>query len=182
VELIDRGGESYRVADPDWDAPLDSVYSLRRGGPWNAPGSFPVTYLNADITAARANARRMLTDQLNGQPFGAEDLDPSQLPILVTTVVPRRNYLDIITHDGEVANGLPETYPLDRTGRLIGHDRCQPIGQAAWAAALPGVACRSAAGPEPGQLEELAFFDRREVMLEALAIQPFEEWYGPFDW
>lgn len=178
VELIERGGDYYRVADPDWDDPLDSRYSMRRGGRWNAPGSFPVTYLSADLSTARANARRILTDQLRGQPFGAEDLDPAQLPILVVTAAPRRDYLDIISRSGVVANGLPETYPLDRTGHLVEHDRCQSIGQAAWDAALPGVACRSAVGPG----EEMAYFDHHEVLLERLAVQTFTEWYGPFDW
>lgn len=180
--VIERGGEHCRVADPAWDDRLDGSYSMRFGGRWNAPGSFPVTYLNADVDTARANARRLLADRLRGQPFGAEDLDPSELPVLVWTEVPTGEHLDVVTSTGIVANGLPRSYPTDVTGGVVPHDRCRPIGQRAWDAALGGVACRSAAEHAPRDGEELAFFDRPEADLVVTLVQPFEEWYGTFDW
>lgn len=141
-----------------------------------------MTYLNADLGTARANARRFLADQLRGQPFGAEDLDPSELPILVWTDVPTKRYLDILTTNGVVANGLPKSYQGDGVGGIVPYARCQPVGQQAWDDGLPGVACRSAAEHAPPGGEELAFFDRHEVELAAKLVQPFEELYGPFDW
>ncbi|HUY21390.1 MAG TPA: RES domain-containing protein [Acidimicrobiales bacterium] len=182
MEVIERGGEHCRVADPDWEDLLDGSYSMRFGGRWNAPGSFPVIYLNADLDTARANARHLLTERLRGQPFMAEDLDPAQLPVLVWAAAPARRYLDVVTRDGIVANGLPTTYPLDESGQVVPRTRCQPIGQGAWEGGLPGVAGRPAVESAPPTGEELAFFDRHEVELEVTLVQPFEQWYGPFDW
>ena len=116
MEVINREGEYYRVADPTWSDPLVGSYSMRFGGRWNARGSFPVTYLNADVPTARANARRFLTEGFQGQPFGAEDIDPSELPMLVSTDVPDAQYLDVVTRAGSVRNGLPATYPGDGAG------------------------------------------------------------------
>jgi len=58
---------------------------------------------------------------------------------------------------------------------------CQPVGQRAWDDAHPRIACRSAAAHAPSGGEELAWFDRHEVELQAKQTQSFEEWYGPFD-
>jgi len=182
MEVIGRSGEYYRVADPAWEDPLDGRYSMRVGRRWNAPGSFPVTYLNADLGTARANARYLLTQALAGQPFSAADLDPSERPVLVTTDIPEDHHLDVVTPAGAVANGLPETYPDDGTGAAVAWSVCQVIGQQAWDAGLPGIACRSAAPGAPAEGEELAFFDRPEVSLQAKATRAFEDWYGPVDW
>jgi hypothetical protein len=182
MEVIDRDGEYYRVADRAWDDPLDGSYSMRFGARWNPAGSFPVTYLNADLETARANARHFLTEKLRGQPFGAEDLERSELPILISLVVPDRAYLDVVTRDAIVLNGLPPTYPADGFGNVVPWGVCQPIGQRAWDDAHPGIACRSAAVHAPSGGEELAWFDRHEIELQARQTQSFEEWYGPFDW
>ena len=182
MEVIDREGEYYRVADSAWSDPLDGSYSMRFGARWNAPGSFPVTYLNADVGTARANARRFLTEGLQGQPFSVEDLDPAELPVLVSTDVPDGQYLDVVTRPGCVGNGLPPTYPSDGAGGIVAWTVCQKVGQEAWDADLPGVACRSAAAGAPNDGEELAWFDRHVVTLEAKETQAFEDWYGPIDW
>lgn len=182
MDVIHRDGEYYRVADPQWEHPLDGSFSMRFGGRWNAPASFPVTYLNADLGTARANARHLLTEKLSGQPFAAEDLESSELPILLSLDIPPRAYLDIVSGSGIVANGLPATYPSDGMGCIVPWDVCQPIGQKAWNEELPGIACRSAAAHAPPEGEELAWFDRHEVELEVKNTQPFDEWYGPFDW
>ena len=182
MEVIDREGEYYRVADSAWSDPLDGSYSMRFGARWNAPGSFPVTYLNADVGTARANARRFLTEGLQGQPFSVEDLDPAELPVLVSTDVPDGQYLDVVTRPGCVGNGLPPKYPSDGAGGIVARTVCQKVGQEAWDADLPGVACRSAAAGAPNDGEELAWFDRHIVTLEAKETQAFEDWYGPIDW
>lgn len=182
TEIVDRAGEYCRVADPSWGDPLDGSFSMRFGARWNAPGSFPVTYLNADLGTARANAKRLLTEKLRGQPFTAQDLDPSELPVLVPVDVPRRSHLDVVTPEGIVGNGLPATYPTDGASALVPWGTCQPIGRQAWDSGLSGIACRSAAEHAPPEGEELAWFDRHDVELVAQDRQPFEEWYGPFDW
>ena len=183
MELIERGGEYLCVADPGWPNPLDGSFSMQHGGRWNAPGTFPVVYLNREVGTARANARRMLTEKLHGQPFGAEDLDPSELPILVTVDVPARDHLDVVTPKGIVENGLPATYPTGFDGARVPWDLCQPVGQMAWDRGLPGIACRSAAEHAPPDGEELAWFDRQPGAVQSRG-QPvsFEGWYGPFDW
>ncbi len=182
MEVIDRDGEYYRVADPAWEDPLDGSYSMRFGARWNAVGSFPVIYLNADRGTARANARHFLTEKLRGQPFAAEDLERSELPVLISLDVSDRRYLDVVTREAIVLNGLPPTYPADGMGNIIPWDVCQPVGQKAWDEELPGIACRSAAAHAPSDGVELAWFDRHEVELQAKQTQSFEEWYGPFDW
>ncbi|MHB1487851.1 MAG: RES family NAD+ phosphorylase [Acidimicrobiales bacterium] len=182
MEVIDREGEYYRVADPAWDDPLDGSYSMRFGARWNAQGSFPVTYLNADLATARANARHFLTEGLRGQPFSAEDFDPSERPVLVSVDVPEDHHLDVVTRTGCVSNGLPATYPNDDTGNVVAWTVCQRVGQQSWDADLPGIACRSAAIGAPSGGEELAWFDRHEVALEPKETRAFKDWYGLIDW
>src|ERR1700712_84431 len=113
MQTTRRNGEHLRVAAPGWANPLDGSYSMRLGGRWNAPGTFPVTYLSADMATARANARHFLTRRLARQPFSADDLEISELPVLVSVVLPDAEHLDAATADGCQVNGLPTGYPLD---------------------------------------------------------------------
>lgn len=182
MEVTKRGGEYLRVADPSWDEPLDGSYSMRYGGRWNAKGSFPVVYLNANVRTARANARHKLTEQLRGQPVSANDLDPSELPVLVHTEVPDDHFLDVVTEAGVAAAGLPSTYPHDATGAGVPHALGQEVGQKAWITDLPGIACRSAAPHAPRDGEELAWFERDGRLEPSGPAEPFENWYGSFDW
>jgi hypothetical protein len=172
LRRIRRSGRYLRVTEPDWEEPLDGTHAAQRGGRWNPPESFPVVYLCRSVEVARANVYRLLADQ----PYGPEDLRPEAAPVLVVTTVPRRHYLDVITDAGCRAVGLPATYPRDSSRRLIGHARCQRIGERAWAEGLPGVASRSAASTAPRDGEELAYFvrDRRLVARETIS---FEEWF-----
>ena len=170
--LVTRGGVYVRVADPDWDDPLSGEYAQARGGRWNAPGSFPVVYLNGDERVARAN----LLKRFAGLPYGPEDLEPSSAPVLVSTVVPEDDFVDVLSDAGCVAVGLPATYPLDDDGTPVPHEVCQPMGQAAWDAGLPGIACRSAAPAAPPGGEELARFDKGEP-LTPLEIRRFADWF-----
>ncbi|MHB1554732.1 MAG: RES family NAD+ phosphorylase [Acidimicrobiales bacterium] len=155
-----RQGEStcFRVADPDWEDPFDGSHSMRRGQRWNARGSFPVTYLNANEETAEANAQYML-QKVAGIGVDADDLERGQLPVIIPCVVPERTVLDVISDAGCLDAGLETTYPLDAHGAVVPHSRCQPIGLSAWEAGLDGIGCRSAALlGEDGR--ELAWFDR----------------------
>jgi hypothetical protein len=169
---ISRGGRYLRVADPYWDDPLSGEHAKSRGGRWNPPGSFPVAYLNRDERVARANVLR----RFDGLPYGPEDLDPETAPVLVGTVVPRRRCVDVVTDAGCLSGGLPTTYPRDESGRTVPHERCRPLGQAAWDARLPGIACRSAAPAAPADGEELAWFDRGDG-LSVADVRPFDDWF-----
>jgi hypothetical protein len=148
----------FRVADPDWEDPFDGSYSMLQGQRWNARGSFPVTYLNANEETAEANGRYMLS-KVAGIGVDVDDLERGQLPVIIPYVVPDRTVLDIISDAGCLDAGLETTYPLDQDGAVVPHSRCQPIGQRAWDAGLDGVGCRSAAllGDDG---RELAWFDR----------------------
>ena len=183
MESLERGGAYLRCASPSWSDPFDGSYSMRFGGRWNGPGTFPVVYLNANRETAKANARRLLTKGFNSVFVSAEDLDPSELPTLIATIVLDEQYIDIVSDGGCAAAGLPTTYPLDANGQEIAHSSCQPIGAAAWAEGDLGIACRSAAPGATSDGEELAYFDRPGRKLEAVGEPiPFDDWYGPIDW
>lgn len=174
ARTLERGGEYFRVADPDWADPLDGSFAARRGGRWNPPDSFPVVYLAATVAVARANVYR----KLEGQPFGPEDLEPHAAPVLVTAEVPAADYLDAITDEGLRALGLPARYPTDEEGEPVGWDRCQPVGRASWDRGDPGIACRSAAPAMADHDEELAWFQRVEAPeLVRVRVEGFEGWF-----
>lgn len=172
MRTISRGGEYCRVADPSWTDPLTGQFAKERGRRWNPPGSFPVVYLNRDEVVARANVARLYA----GKPYGPEDFRRTPAPDLVTVEVERADYVDIVTADGCEAAGLPRSYPIDAGGTMVPHEICQPIGQAAWEAGLPGIACRSAAPGAPADGEELAWFARGR-RLAPLAVRKFADWF-----
>lgn len=172
MRSIARGGEYLRVADPDWDDPLDGDYARMAGGRWNAPGSFPVVYLCRTLAVARANVYRRLA----GHPYGPEDLASDRGPVLVTTHVPEGRFVDVVTTRGCVSAGLPATYPVDATGAIVAHGACQTVGAAAWTAGEPGIACRTAAGAGARVGEELAWFVRRRRLRRA-GSAAFEDWF-----
>ena len=171
MRRVRRGGDYYRVADPSWVDPLDGSYSARRGGRWNPPDSFPVVYLNATVEAARAN----VAHRFAGMPFGPEDLDPIEAPVLVSAAVPDMLYVDAVTAEGLEDLGLPGTYPLDEDGRTVEHERCRPIGLRAWDAGERGIACRSAADPGLRD-EELAWFQREDGLVRRTTVE-FDAWF-----
>jgi len=170
--LVTRGGVYVRVADPDWDDRLSGEFAKARGGRWNAPGSFPVVYLNGDERVARAN----VLQRFAGLPYGPEDLEPSAAPVLVSALVPEDDFVDVVSEAGCVAVGLPATYPADDDGAPVSHEACRPVGRAAWDAGLPGIACRSAAPAAPPGGEELARFGRGEA-LTPLQVRRFLDWF-----
>jgi len=170
--LVTRGGVYVRVADPDWDDPLSGEFAKARGGRWNAPRSFPVVYLNGDERVARAN----VLQRFAGLPYGPEDLEPSAAPVLVSTIVPEDEFVDVVGDEGCAAAGLPATYPTTADGGTVSHEVCRPVGQAAWDAGRPGIACRSAAPTAPPGGEELARFARGEP-LTLLTVRRFLDWF-----
>lgn len=166
---IERGGQCFRVADPEWRDPLDPTHAKEAGGRWNDAGSFPVLSLNADVATARANVDRKFA----GLPYGPTDLLPERRPVLVGADVPTDGYLDVVTDEGCEAVELPRTYPRDGSGREVGHRRCQRVGRKArheWG--LPGVAYRSAARPRG---EELAWFT--DSGGSPTRVEAFDDWY-----
>lgn len=109
-------------------------------------------------------------------PYGPEDLEPSAAPALVSTAVPEDEFVDVVSDAGCAAVGLPRTYPVHDGGVPVSHELCRPVGQAAWDAGLPGIACRSAAPAAPPGGEELARFGRGEP-LTPLQVRRFLDWF-----
>jgi hypothetical protein len=181
VKTISRGGTYFRIAEPGWDDPLDASYSTRNGGRWNAAGSFAVCYLNRDIPTARANARHLLERRLDPLAMTVDDLDPDELPVLIETTVDADDFVDAVTTDGCLDIGLPASYPKGADGSTVPWPECQPIGQAAWDAGEPGIACRSAAAGAAADAEELAWFQRASRLVPT-ARSRFGAWYGAIDW
>jgi RES domain len=142
-----------RVADPDWVDPLDPSWAGERGGRWNPPGSFPVLYLNGDVSTARARIERMLA----GSPVMMDDLDDDAY-VLVDATLPRAQICaDAVTSGGLSALGLPDSYPRGSAGEEVARSVCQRIGSAVHALGLRGVWCRSASTAD-GSGRELAWF------------------------
>jgi hypothetical protein len=174
TELLSDSHIWLRLADPAWDDPLDPSFAAARGGRWNPPDSFPTLYLNEDRTTARINLRAFIT----GWPYEPEDLADDAGPVLVAARLPRRQRVaDCHSREGVRATGLPATYPLDDRSELVGHERCQPIGQAAKNARLRGVRYRSAREPD-GAGRELAWFPATaRSRARLVGREAFTDWY-----
>jgi hypothetical protein len=143
-----------RVADATWSHPLDPSWAARFGGRWNAPGSFPVLYVNEDLYTARAQIHALL----RAWPANPEDLRDDAPYVLVLAGLPRRqDVADALSDEGLETLGLRSSYPLDPRGDPVPHEPCQMIGTTVHSARLRGVWCRSAAtGDASGR--ELAWF------------------------
>lgn len=172
-QTVRRGGEYSRLAEPDWEDPVDTNYSKSAGGRWNAPGSFGVLYLNAGERMARIQVEHKLA----GQPFTVEDLHPAEQHDLVTVELPEAERLDCVTVKGLAAVGLPETYPLDTSGAAVTLEVCHPVGQKAYDAGMTGVACRSAASGARPDDEELALFETHTDDVKMTGRRMFADWY-----
>ena len=172
-QTVQRAGAYNRLAEPSWADPLDTTYSRARGGRWNVPGAFGALYLNRDPRMARLQVHHKLA----GQPFGVEDLDPSEQHDLIEVRVDDCDPLDCVTAPGRTDVGLPAGYPLDDQGQPVTYDACQTVSSEAFAARHPGVACRSAAGGATVSNEELAVFDRDAGLVHQTARRPFSDWY-----
>lgn len=174
TETLTERHKWLRIADPAWADPLDPNHAAVHGGRWNSPDSTPTLYLNEDIVTARLNLRGWAAQW----PWEPEDLRPDHAPVLVTAQLPRRQVVaDGHTPKGLSGLGLPRTYPLRRNGVPIGHDVCQPIGDAIKAAGLRGIRCRSAQTPL-GAGRELAWFPATaRSQAQATESRPFDDWF-----
>ncbi len=174
IELLGNSATWWRVANINWSNPLDPSFAEQRGGRWNPPASFPTLYLNEDHVTARLNLRLFIA----GWPYAPEDLRSDNGPVLVGATLPRRQRVcDAHSPKGVKALRLPRTYPLDSAGELVGHDRCQPLGQKAHDKGLRGVRAR-AAQVRDGVGRELAWFPAttRSVATQVETLT-FDEWY-----
>ena len=138
----------------------------------NPPGSFPVVYLNKTFRLAR----KCVAHKLSGQPYGPEDLEPTAAPVLAVTDVPIKSRVDVVTDDGCRQAGLPATYPMTSQGEVIPHETCWPIGEQAWLMGESGIAYRSATTGAALTDEELAWFQRDQLLPEGEVLQ-FEDWF-----
>ena len=174
TELLPDGHVWYRIAEAGWRDPLDPSFAAVLGGRWNPPNSHPTLYVNEDRSTARLNLRTFI----EGWPYEPEDLRDDTGPVLVhATLPPTQRAADVHTPRGVAAVDLPATYPLGGDGRLIGHDRCQPIGLEAKRRGLRGVRSRSARAPD-GAGRELAWFPAtRRSRARAVAVEPFDDWF-----
>jgi len=171
---VNAGGRCLRAADPDWDNPLDRSYARDKGGRWNRPGSYPVVYLNRSLRTARLNCVHKYRDL----PYGPEDLDEAEAPVLVTTDVPDGQHADCISDAGLEGWGLPTSYPQHPDGAPVIWEECRPVGEAAHGAGLDGVACRSAAEGAGADDHELAYFERDSApTLEPVETVAFNDWF-----
>jgi hypothetical protein len=171
---VHAGGRYLRVADPDWEHPLDGSYARDVGGRWNPPGSYPVVYLNRSLRTARLNCLHKFRDL----PYGPEDLNETQAPELVATDVPDGEHADCLTDRGLEGWGLPTSYPRHPDGQPVTWEECRRVGETAHDAGLRGVACRSAADGARPDDEELAYFARDDPSaLEVIERVPFADWF-----
>jgi hypothetical protein len=171
---VNAAGRYLRLADPDWGNPLDGSYARDGGGRWNRAGSYPVVYLNRSLRTARLNCLQQFKDL----PYGPEDLDEAEAPLLVATDVPDGDHAECLSDRGLEEWGLPPTYPRHRDGRPVTWEECWPVGERAHAADLDGIACRSAAEGARADDHELAHFDRDDApALEPVERLPFEDWF-----
>lgn len=169
-------GSYLRIADPDWEDPLDGAVSIARGGRWNAQGSFAVVYLQADLDTARANARLLVEEAIQGMPFVFDDLDPRGLPVLIEVHLPSGDILDGRTHAGLQAAGLPTTYPRSEAGDPLPWQDCQRVAARAHRAGVSRIAYRSAAYAAGGG--EVAWLEDHGGPLAASGpVRPFEDWF-----
>lgn len=166
--------EWYRICEARWEDPLEPSFAAQRGGRWNPPGSWPTLYLNEDVVTARVNLARFIAQW----PYEPEDLADDTGPQLAVATLPRHQRVaDLHAPAGVAAAGLPASYPLDSAGRLVPHQRCQPIGEMAQELGLRGVRSRSAQTPH-GAGREVAWFPAtRRSRAHLLGRQAFTEWF-----
>lgn len=154
LEPIPDNHDWLRICEAGWKDPLDPTFAQVNGGRWNPPDSWPTLYLNEDLVTARLNLDAFIA----GWPYRPEELDEKNGPQLAVATLPRnQTVVDVHTPAGVTAVGLAPTYPVDESGKLVGHDMCQAIGIAVHEAGLRGVRCRSAQAPR-GAGRELAWY------------------------
>jgi hypothetical protein len=139
-------GPVYRYINHEYTDPMDGTPSMRRGGRWNARGTFPVVYTNCSTQVAIANLWHKYEGEV-GQPWDESEEEQADL---YEIRVDQEGLVDVVSPAGIAGVGLPITYPLG-----VPHRTTQPIGQRLNREQRPGVWCRSAALPTD---EEIALF------------------------
>lgn len=142
-----------RVADPDWDDPMDDQHAARTGGRWTPAGSYRTLYLNADVETAQLQIEAML----RGSPVQPEDLGDDAYVLAAATLPKGQTCTRALTDEDLRELGLPETYPMDAEGRFVPRTVCQSVGASMRNAGTRGIVCRSGATPD-GRGRELAWF------------------------
>jgi RES domain-containing protein len=125
---------------------MDGRPSMRRGGRWNARGTFPVTYTSCSVDVAIANLWRKYEDEV-GQPWDESEEEQADL---YEIQIDQEGLVDIASAKGIAGVGLPPAYP-----RGVSHRTTQPTGRRLHRERRPGIWCRSAALPAG---EEVALF------------------------
>lgn len=147
VRIRERfAGPVYRYINHRYNEPMDGRPSMRRGGRWNAPGSFPVVYTSCSIDVAVANLWRRYEGEV-AQPWDESEEEQADL---YEIQIDQDGLVDIASPAGIAGVGLPSTYPSN-----VPRTTTQPIGRRLHREGRPGVWCRSAALPS-GQ--EVALF------------------------
>lgn len=160
-----------RVCRPTWDDPFDPEFARVRGGRWTPPGSWPTLYLSRDVATARLQVARLL----EGSPVGPDDLTDDAFELVAARLPRRQEAADVVTPEGVAAAGLPAGYPVDGHGDRVSHGACWPVADAAHAAGLDGVECRSAASAS-GAGRELAWWPRGRSVRHRPDRVPFGVW------
>lgn len=137
---VPDGHEWLRVADPAWDDPIDTSYSVAVGGRWNPPRTWAALYLSLDLDTARLQILRML----EGTPFEPDDLADDAYDLVTVTLPDAQTALDVASDAGVAAVGLPASYPATASGARVPHEECWPIAMDAHDDGLDAVWCRSA--------------------------------------
>ena len=153
-EAVSNGHVWWRIANLDWEDPLDPDHARRKGGRWNPPNSYRTLYLNSSKKTAHCNLRAFIAEW----PYEPEDLRDDNGPVLIGCRLPRNQVVcDAHTSEGIKAAGLPSTYPVDSTGKTVPHLQCQNIGRRVKDERKRGVHARSAQSIDAINLE-LAWF------------------------
>ena len=164
----------WRVADPVWKDPLNSMYSKKTGGRWNRPDGFPTLYLNGDKQTARCNVGAFIGEA----PYEPEDLREESAPILIGCQLPRnQDVCDVFTDAGVRVAGLPDTYPLDAEGSIVEHEVCQDIGTQVKSEKKRGVHARCAKSSNRGDLELAWFPASSRSKAQEMQKLRFSMWY-----
>jgi RES domain-containing protein len=100
-------GIVYRYVNHKHTNPMDGTHSMRRGGRWNAPGSFPVVYTSCSTEVAVANIWRRYEGEV-GEPWDESEEEQADL---YEIHVDQEGLADIVSPAGIAGVGLPTTYP-----------------------------------------------------------------------
>jgi RES domain-containing protein len=129
-------GPVYRYINHRDTDPLDGRPSMRRGGRWNAPGTFAVVYTSCSLDVAVANLWRRYEGEV-AQPWEESEEEQADL---YEIQIDQAGLVDLVSADGIAGVGLPSTYPSG-----VSHATTRPIGRRLHRERRPGIWCRSAA-------------------------------------